>query len=184
MTRVLQLRRGTTAQNDAFTGMPGEITMDTEKNTIRIHDGQTLGGFEFVRTGNDFNIQDVPDDFWANTIPMFAPSKMVVYESSPLTINSNTAYIQYTFDTNVPPKIIEVCLICVNTDAGYRINDRVYAFGVGQMNATKPNYTLDEYGLNLQFLTGFEQYWVRHKETGLITTISDENWNILFRVYC
>lgn len=27
MTRVLQLRRGSTVQNDNFTGLPGEITM-------------------------------------------------------------------------------------------------------------------------------------------------------------
>lgn len=40
----LQLRRGTTAENDAFTGAQGELTYDTEENNIRIHDGQTAGG--------------------------------------------------------------------------------------------------------------------------------------------
>lgn len=40
----LQLRRGTTAENDAFTGAQGELTYDSEENNIRIHDGQTAGG--------------------------------------------------------------------------------------------------------------------------------------------
>ena len=37
-------RRGTTAQNDAFTGAEGEIVVDTEKHELRVHDGETQGG--------------------------------------------------------------------------------------------------------------------------------------------
>lgn len=37
-------RRGTTAENDAFTGAEGEITVDTEKHELRVHDGLTQGG--------------------------------------------------------------------------------------------------------------------------------------------
>ena len=44
MTRTIQILRGTTAQNNAYTGSVGELTMDTENNTVRIHDGSTLGG--------------------------------------------------------------------------------------------------------------------------------------------
>lgn len=39
-------RRGTTAENDAFTGAEGEITVDTEKHELRVHDGETQGGFK------------------------------------------------------------------------------------------------------------------------------------------
>ena len=39
-------RRGTTAENDAFTGAEGEITVDTEKHELRVHDGVTRGGFK------------------------------------------------------------------------------------------------------------------------------------------
>lgn len=42
-------RRGTTAQNDAFTGAEGEIVVDTQKHTLRVHDGATQGGFEMAR---------------------------------------------------------------------------------------------------------------------------------------
>lgn len=46
MAQVLQLRRGTTAQNDIFTGAIAEVTVDTDKNFIRVHDGVTVGGHE------------------------------------------------------------------------------------------------------------------------------------------
>lgn len=44
--RRVQLRRGTHAQNDGFTGAVGEITVDTDNNSIRVHDGATAGGTE------------------------------------------------------------------------------------------------------------------------------------------
>lgn len=46
MATQLQLRRGTTAENNAFTGAVGELTMDTDTNGLRIHDGSTVGGFD------------------------------------------------------------------------------------------------------------------------------------------
>ena len=45
MPTVLQFRRGTTSQNNAFTGAIGEITYDTTTDVLRIHDGSTAGGF-------------------------------------------------------------------------------------------------------------------------------------------
>lgn len=44
MSEQWQIRRGTTVENDDFTGAEGEITMDTEKKQLRVHDGQTQGG--------------------------------------------------------------------------------------------------------------------------------------------
>ncbi len=46
----IQYRRGSQAQNDAFTGALGEITVDTTNKTIRIHDGSTIGGNTAVTT--------------------------------------------------------------------------------------------------------------------------------------
>jgi hypothetical protein len=45
MSNQWQARRGTTAQNDAFTGASGEITYDTESQGLRIHDGTKQGGY-------------------------------------------------------------------------------------------------------------------------------------------
>jgi len=46
MPTVLQFRRGTTSQNNAFTGAAGELSIDTDVDSIRVHDGSTAGGFE------------------------------------------------------------------------------------------------------------------------------------------
>ena len=48
MPTSVQFRRGTTAQNDAFTGADGELSIDTDKKAIRIHDNSTAGGEEVV----------------------------------------------------------------------------------------------------------------------------------------
>jgi len=48
MPTTLQFRRGTTAQNGAFTGSAGEITYDTDKNVLVAHDGTTAGGSPMV----------------------------------------------------------------------------------------------------------------------------------------
>lgn len=44
MPTTLQLRRGTTAENAAFTGAEGELTVDTQTNSLNVHDGSTVGG--------------------------------------------------------------------------------------------------------------------------------------------
>lgn len=46
MAKQVSLRKGTTAQNNAFTGATAEIVVDTERACLRLHDGQTAGGFE------------------------------------------------------------------------------------------------------------------------------------------
>ena len=48
MPTVLQFRRGTTSQNNSFTGAIGEITYDTDKDVLRVHDGSSAGGFSMV----------------------------------------------------------------------------------------------------------------------------------------
>lgn len=44
MSKQLKLRRGTTAQHSTFTGAEGEVTVDTTKDTLVVHDGVTAGG--------------------------------------------------------------------------------------------------------------------------------------------
>jgi hypothetical protein len=44
MSTQVQYRRGTQAQNDAFTGALGEMTIDTTNGTMRVHNGVTAGG--------------------------------------------------------------------------------------------------------------------------------------------
>ena len=52
MPDQLQLRGGTTAQHSTFTGASKEITVDTDKKTVVVHDGITAGGFPLSRLDN------------------------------------------------------------------------------------------------------------------------------------
>ena len=47
---AIQLRRGTTAQHATFTGLVGEITVDTDKDTLVVHDGVTDGGSPLAKS--------------------------------------------------------------------------------------------------------------------------------------
>lgn len=48
MSRQIQIRRGTAAEHNDFTGAIGEITMDTTNNSLRVHDGSTVGGHNIL----------------------------------------------------------------------------------------------------------------------------------------
>lgn len=62
--RTLQIYRGTTAENESYTGAAGELTMDTTKNELRIHDGSTAGGHK-IGAGYHPDLFDVK---WADHI--------------------------------------------------------------------------------------------------------------------
>ena len=49
MAKRLQLRGGTTAQHSTFTGALREVTVDTDKDTLVVHDGSTAGGFPLAK---------------------------------------------------------------------------------------------------------------------------------------
>ena len=49
MATAIQRRRGTTTQHSSFTGLAGEITIDTDLNTIIVHDGSTAGGIRLAK---------------------------------------------------------------------------------------------------------------------------------------
>ena len=49
MAKLLKLRRGTTSQHSSFTGAEGEVTVDTDKESLVVHNGSTAGGFPLLR---------------------------------------------------------------------------------------------------------------------------------------
>lgn len=67
MAKPLRPKRGTTAKNDAFVGLASEITVDTDKHSIRVHDGVTAGGHELLPT-------DKNDARYVRTVNGKAPS--------------------------------------------------------------------------------------------------------------
>lgn len=53
MATQVQRRRGTTTQHATFTGAEGELTVDTTKDTVVVHDGTTAGGRPLAREDLD-----------------------------------------------------------------------------------------------------------------------------------
>ena len=49
MATAIQRRRGTSTQHGSFTGLAGEITIDTTNNTVVVHDGSTAGGHRLAK---------------------------------------------------------------------------------------------------------------------------------------
>ena len=49
MATQIQWRRGNTSQTATFTGAVSEITVDTDKNTLVVHNGTTPGGFPLAQ---------------------------------------------------------------------------------------------------------------------------------------
>jgi len=49
MPTQVQFRRGTTTQNNSFTGAVGELSVDTTLDTVRVHDGSTAGGHRLAK---------------------------------------------------------------------------------------------------------------------------------------
>jgi hypothetical protein len=49
MAFAFQRRRGTTSAHSTFTGLLGELTVDTDKKTVVVHDGSTAGGVPLAK---------------------------------------------------------------------------------------------------------------------------------------
>ena len=49
MAKLLKLRRGSTSQHSSFTGAEGEVTVDTDKESLVVHNGSQAGGFPLLR---------------------------------------------------------------------------------------------------------------------------------------
>jgi hypothetical protein len=58
MAKSLQLRGGTSVEHETFIGAPREVTVVTDTNALRVHDGVTAGGHEVSGSGGDVILDD------------------------------------------------------------------------------------------------------------------------------
>lgn len=59
MATAVQFRRGTAAEHTTFTGLEGEITVDTTNDTLRVHDGSQSGGYRLAKFSEIFNANNI-----------------------------------------------------------------------------------------------------------------------------
>ena len=66
MPFAFQRRRGTTAEHASFTGLLAELTVDTDKKTVVVHDASTAGGIPLARAAGgtlaDTTIRGIEED--------------------------------------------------------------------------------------------------------------------------
>ena len=67
MAYAIQRRRGTATEHNSFTGLAGEITIDTTNNTVRVHDGSTQGGHRLAKF-SEINTQENIEDAVGNLL--------------------------------------------------------------------------------------------------------------------
>ena len=75
MPTTLQFRRGTTSQNNTFTGAAGELSVDSTLDTVRVHDGSTAGGF--LLTSRTSLYADIAERYWADGV--YEPGTVLVF---------------------------------------------------------------------------------------------------------
>ncbi len=68
MPTQVQFRRGTTAQNNSFTGAAGELSVDTTLNVLRLHDGSTAGGHALVSGSSTITLTNKTINLSNNTL--------------------------------------------------------------------------------------------------------------------
>ena len=200
MTRILQIKRGTAVDNENYTGLIGETTMDMENNTVRLHDGETAGGHELARadmsnvdlsgfTNNNpgfFDINSVAGEFWEALFLEHNIRSNNFAISDPVSL-ATAPYIEYTFDGCQPDDITKITADCVlsckTAEAGYKIGDIAHAFGIGTRTAGRPITFMGVNGLCSRIATGNDSFWVANKSSGIQTPITNANWKIIFRVW-
>ena len=109
MAKRVQLRRGTTAQTNAFTGAVGELTYDTELARLRVHDGATVGGkvivgTRIVTTPIDVNLENTTGVRIINTLgntnlPLNVYGALNVYSNENFATGALRVY--QTFQTDI-----------------------------------------------------------------------------------
>jgi len=193
MTRILQIRRGTSAQNDNFTGLAGEITMDTTNKTVRVHDGETLGGFALARADavnaaqeiEAFDINSVSATFWQTLFATYQTTNIQSKSTNLINVSENEIgyYDTYFQDLTTNPFFARAFLVCQSDDAGYTTGDETAAFGVGDYDPPLVYTYVSDYVVHARLFVGQQNYWVPHKSTGSKTNITRNKWKLKITVY-
>jgi hypothetical protein len=97
MPRIVQFIRGTTAQNEVFNGLVGELTVDTDKQTLVLHDG--AGGISPMVTEDNTQVVE-------NKTLALADNTFTGIDGDGLEIVSNILGVDDTVVRTVDPQSI------------------------------------------------------------------------------
>ena len=132
MAKLLKLRRGTTSQHSSFTGAEGEVTVDTDKEALVVHNGSTAGGFPVARAdGTGVTNFTISGELDAATLDISGNADIDgTLEADAITVDG-TALNEYISDT-------VGAMVGSNTETGitvtYQDGDNTLDFAVGTLN--------------------------------------------------
>jgi hypothetical protein len=181
MSTAIKRRRGTTTQHNSFTGLSAELTVDTTKNTVVVHDGSTAGGHPLAKeastvalTGNQtvagtktFSSNPVLDAGTANGVLYLNTSK-VATSGSALTFDGTNLAVGTTTYSTIGGSLATLSLGGTNPNVSggiaYQVNGTVKAYQYVDTGGIFTHQTLS--GVNQAFFAnGSEQ--MRLTSTGL-----------------
>ena len=101
MAKEIIRRFGTTAEHSAFTGADAEITVDTDKNTVVVHDGSTAGGHPLAK---DLDLTNALADLSSSGLFSKAGTRQVAWTKT----GNGTAETSTALTVEVDGGIVEV----------------------------------------------------------------------------
>ena len=144
VTKVL-FKRGNTVQNNAYTGVSGEITIDTQAKTLRIHDGSTVGGniITATLTGNAGSQQQSIDSLNANVgaYQTFANANASTQAVSINSLNANLGAFQTFSNSNASTQTTSINSLNANIGAYQTFANANAASQTTEINSLRANIT-------------------------------------------
>ncbi len=143
MPTILKFRRGTTEENNALTLENGELFIDTDKNTVVVHNGSTSGGQPLVSIPNQL-INDGDSIVYINEGWKIKPKYQKWYS------DAETSEIVY----DLPSIQVNATRLSISTSAAEPISFTGYIF-----SNSVTGFNLANTSLKLQFIIDVEPTW-------------------------
>lgn len=123
MTTQVQFRRGTTSQHTTFTGAVGEVTVDTDLDTLKVHDGAVAGGHRIAKF-SDIAAQTIEiSDPSSNTITLVPGSTDVTFIGDDITVAAAGNTMTFTLNNSISIETLTVDEISSSNSSFVNIND-------------------------------------------------------------
>lgn len=152
MAKELQLRGGTTANHSAFTGKVREVTVDTDKNTVVVHDGITPGGHPLATQAD---ILSLINDATPSEITVYSGVKTQSLHDAQATAIANLSGASGSLVNTTTPVFSPIPL--VSTDMPFSIGQQSTDTTIFEINDVANTITFKRDG-NYNFLStvGFQ----------------------------